>query len=219
MKTGVGQRGFTLVEILAVLLIVLALGALILFTSGYVQGRAVRHRTQAELTALATALESYRGDFGHYPMTGTRRLSANNSVESDNNARLLRALMGQGRVYFNPPTRMIQVHSSTGLTNLFDDWEMPFVYYNSPGTTYSIINNSNNGGYTTGGQVNQTSYDLFSYGPDQLTYIQPFTIPTNVTIIASNAVPARCWADKGPTGRYEWKDSSASADDVVAGKH
>ena len=64
-----------------------------------------------------------------------------------------------------------------GLLNIVDAFGMPLNYYNSPTTPFAIINNSTVGtnygciGYTVGGQVNVSSYDLFSYGKDQYTFV------------------------------------------------
>ena len=53
-------------------------------------------------------------------------------------------------------------------------WGTPFNYYCSPKTPFALMNNfygyptnsNDNDGYSVGGQVNVSSFDLFSYGPD-----------------------------------------------------
>jgi prepilin-type N-terminal cleavage/methylation domain-containing protein len=65
-----GQRraaAFTLIELLVVMAIILVLAGLILATSGYVQKKGARSRTEAEIAALSAALESYKADNGVYP--------------------------------------------------------------------------------------------------------------------------------------------------------
>jgi len=58
---------FTVVELLIVMTIILILAGLILATSGYVQEKGKRSRTEAEIAALSAALESYKADNGIYP--------------------------------------------------------------------------------------------------------------------------------------------------------
>jgi prepilin-type N-terminal cleavage/methylation domain-containing protein len=60
-------RAFTLVELLVVMVIILILAGLILATSGYVQKKGKRSRTEAEIAAMSAALENYRADNGVYP--------------------------------------------------------------------------------------------------------------------------------------------------------
>ena len=65
-KSG-GRRGFTLVELLVVIVIIGILASLVVGLSG-TAGRKMREsRTRAELTAIGTAIESYKAKFGHYP--------------------------------------------------------------------------------------------------------------------------------------------------------
>ncbi|MGI8437480.1 MAG: type II secretion system protein [Chthoniobacterales bacterium] len=47
--------------------IIIVLAGLILATSGYVQEKSKRSRTEAEIAAMSAALESYKADNGVYP--------------------------------------------------------------------------------------------------------------------------------------------------------
>jgi prepilin-type N-terminal cleavage/methylation domain-containing protein len=58
---------FTLIELLVVMAIILILAGLVLATSGYVQRKGARSRTETEIAALSAALESYKADNGVYP--------------------------------------------------------------------------------------------------------------------------------------------------------
>ena len=73
------QSAFTIVELLIVTAIILLLAGLILATSGYVQRKGARSRTEAEIAAMSAALENYKADNGIYPSdpATTERLSAN----------------------------------------------------------------------------------------------------------------------------------------------
>ncbi len=59
--------GFTIVELLVVMVIILVLVGLVLGTSGYVHNKAARSRAEAEIAAISAALENYKADNGVYP--------------------------------------------------------------------------------------------------------------------------------------------------------
>jgi general secretion pathway protein G len=60
-------RGFTIIELLIVITIIIILAALIIGTMGYVQKKAARSRAEAEIAAMSAACESYKADNGTYP--------------------------------------------------------------------------------------------------------------------------------------------------------
>lgn len=62
--------GFTIVEVLVVMAIILVLAGLVLGTSSYVHNKAARSRAAAEIAALSAALENYKADNGVYPESG-----------------------------------------------------------------------------------------------------------------------------------------------------
>lgn len=59
--------GFTLIELLVVVTVIAILAGITLAAMGGVQQRAARNRTQAEISAIANALEAYRSQHGQYP--------------------------------------------------------------------------------------------------------------------------------------------------------
>jgi prepilin-type N-terminal cleavage/methylation domain-containing protein len=61
------SSGFTIIEILVVLAIILVLAGLILATSGFVQKKGARSRAEVEIVAMSAALENYKADNGIYP--------------------------------------------------------------------------------------------------------------------------------------------------------
>lgn len=71
--------GFTVIEILVVMTIILVLAGLILATSSYVHNKGARSRAEAEIAAMSAALENYKADNGVYPSdpTSTEKLKAN----------------------------------------------------------------------------------------------------------------------------------------------
>jgi prepilin-type N-terminal cleavage/methylation domain-containing protein len=61
-------EGFTIVEILVVMAIILVLAGLVLATSSYVHNKGARSRAEAEIAAMSAALENYKADNGVYPV-------------------------------------------------------------------------------------------------------------------------------------------------------
>ena len=65
--TCTAPTGFTIVEVLVAMAIILALAGLILATSGYVSNKGARSRAEVEIAAMSSALENYKTDNGAYP--------------------------------------------------------------------------------------------------------------------------------------------------------
>jgi len=61
------QKGFTIVELLIVIVVIGILAALVLNTFSGVQARARDTERQTDINSLATQLEVYYNDNGHYP--------------------------------------------------------------------------------------------------------------------------------------------------------
>jgi prepilin-type N-terminal cleavage/methylation domain-containing protein len=61
------RNGFTLVEMLTVMLIIAVLAGIVLNLHGYVTGKASRARAEGEIQGMSAACESYKGDFATYP--------------------------------------------------------------------------------------------------------------------------------------------------------
>jgi len=217
------QRGFTLVELLAVMVVILVLAGILIGVNAYVQRRMQVMTAKSQLNALATALEAYKSDWGYYPRTFAPRISNMGDAEAQNNWLLYRALTGVGGRTYLRSTAGFQARLNTvfgtnyltGLTtntvlfsgtNWFDPFGKPYNYYNSPRTTFAVSNNvystqwGTNSGFAVGGQVNVTSYDLFSYGPDHITYVPGAS--TN-------------WFPPGNNGKPFCATSAAANDDIA----
>ena len=177
-----GAVGFTLIELMAVVVMILVLTGLTLRIAGYVQKNMQTQTTRTQIALIGAALESYKADWGYYPLSAPVRSSASMLGETTNNIYLYNSLFLHGKKYLQGfPAGQLRLNyvtgtnNSSGVTNIFDVFGTPFVYFNSPRTTYGLSNNTygvcSNCGYTVGGQVNVVTYDLFSYGPNRLTYV------------------------------------------------
>ncbi len=65
------QAGFTIVELLIVIVVIGILAALVLNTFQGVQARARDTERKTDINAIATQLEAYYADYGHYPSGST----------------------------------------------------------------------------------------------------------------------------------------------------
>ena len=90
------NRAFTLIELLAVALVILILAALALPLVGYIQRRVAYQTARAQIAALSAALESYKSDWGFYPATTPVRISNLGIAESSNNWYMYRAQWAHG---------------------------------------------------------------------------------------------------------------------------
>ena len=93
-------------ELLVVISIIIILAGLILGTSGYVQKKGARSRTEAEIAAMSAACESYKADNGAYP-TDTQYTEnvdpAASPIPATASLVLYKALTGDTNANFQPP--------------------------------------------------------------------------------------------------------------------
>jgi prepilin-type N-terminal cleavage/methylation domain-containing protein len=61
------RSGFTLIELIVTVTIIVILTGLVLSTVGYVQKKAARSRAETEIAAISAACENYKADNGVYP--------------------------------------------------------------------------------------------------------------------------------------------------------
>lgn len=207
------HRAFTLIELMTVMLIIALLAAITMGVSGYVERRVAVSSARSFMSSMEVALENYKSDWGYYPITCPCRVSFTGFCEATNNWILYKSLSGANgrKKYMDFPAGLVRTnlssisnllvnaaYSTNKLINIYDPWSSPYVYFNSPKTPYSVLNNAYCG-FTLGGQMNPSGYDLFSYGSDHYTYVR-------------NAVPAGWYA--GVLGSA-WTNFSAANDDIT----
>ncbi|MEM7013906.1 MAG: type II secretion system protein, partial [Verrucomicrobiota bacterium] len=62
------RKGWSLVELLFVMLIIVSLAGMIAAAAGPVKSRIARYRAEGRLKALQTALDGYKAEYGSYPI-------------------------------------------------------------------------------------------------------------------------------------------------------
>ena len=87
------SSGFTLIELLVVITVIGILAGLVLSTAGYIQKKSARSRAEAEIAALSAALESYKVEYGAYPL---------NSAAGSAGAMVLYKALAFSNAEFNP---------------------------------------------------------------------------------------------------------------------
>ena len=146
--------GFTLVEIMVVLFIIMILSGLIVGGAKYALTKAARSRAEAEIAAMENALENYKIDNGVYPTTPPGRPTDANGPAYANSPTLHKALAGgpgYPKTYLTFKPNQIQVISPAE-TNVVDPFGKPYNYY----CTQPLQPD----------QMNSVTFDLWSYGPD-----------------------------------------------------
>jgi prepilin-type N-terminal cleavage/methylation domain-containing protein len=97
------HAGFTLIEVLVAVGIIVLLSGLVLSGVLVAKKKATETRVRSDLALIGTALEAYKGDFGDYPRFDDDDTPDSLNVQLDRGARLLcRALLSPGPA--GPPT-------------------------------------------------------------------------------------------------------------------
>jgi prepilin-type N-terminal cleavage/methylation domain-containing protein len=141
------RRGFTLVEMLAVLAIVAVLAGMIFPAVQLARRRASEKAAKATIERLKLALEQYANDFGDYPPTSLSELGVKTNGVNEGNESLVRCLstrrergpyfvfeekdlanLDQDRLTSDPTGSTIE---SKELFEIVDPWGNPYVYFHN----------------------------------------------------------------------------------------
>jgi general secretion pathway protein G len=90
------RTGFTLVEVMVVIAIIVILAALVIGGTGFVKESQDKKKAQVQIALLSKAIEEYKLDMGAYPGT------ADTDVNGDVSEQLYQALFKDGYDYTNP---------------------------------------------------------------------------------------------------------------------
>lgn len=131
------QKGFTIVELLIVIVVIAILATISIVAYNGVQQRARDSQRKSDLAAIAKALELYRVDNGHYPPAASGGWCTQLSHPSIPHLRTALSLY-MGQLPKDP---------------LYADTYRDYFYRNNAGNSYGLyaeMESSGNGSYSTG---------------------------------------------------------------------
>mgnify|MGYP003638405848 CR=1 FL=1 len=177
------HRGWTLTELLFVMLIMIGLAGLVAGSIGPVKNRVTRYQASAQLGMLATGLADYNSEYGGFPICEDLADSGNilyktlfgdfdesgkpDWLATDKNDGAVKTfvtkLQPHPNVLDSDPETLPQgttyvLDLDNGLT-VVDPWNMPLGYIN--------FRKGQNSQVPNGGGAKNPTYDLWSFGNDQ----------------------------------------------------
>ena len=106
MRKNNGRKGFTLIELMIVIAIIIILAAIAIPNYLRMTDRAKKSAIESDLKSLATALETFKTDWGEYPGDGwdTMKAELTAGTEATKNVTTATNLLGEdgGIVYITP---------------------------------------------------------------------------------------------------------------------
>jgi general secretion pathway protein G len=160
--SGGGRPAFTLVELLAVVLVILIITTFIIRAARVGSDKAKIARCKSELMEIQMALDSYRADWGDYPSTVRPGWSTGNPLPPVLGQALVAGASGtQGRKYLFWSAGKIGAAGRAEMPyQLLDPWGTPYQYkYKSGGNFEREFRTRQSG-------ENADVYLLYSLGPD-----------------------------------------------------
>lgn len=122
------RGAFTLIELLVVITVIAILAGLVLSSAGYVQKKSALSRAESEVAALSAALESYKAEYGDYPLHSGNATDGSKMLYkalSISNATLNPA----GKISFEPPASMLAETNQLSTSNYYiDPFGQPYNY-------------------------------------------------------------------------------------------
>lgn len=178
-------KGFTLIEMLAVIVIIGMLAGLLLPAASKAKRDAAIRKVQTTISALETALSMYYTDYGAYPPSRTDAttqangnsfatiIGRNVATAGDNNLVDMLTLTTRGGPYMKFRAEDL-ARIGTGTSTRYvlkDPWGRAYIYVNRSGYTGTAAGpyHPNFTPLTTAG-LDRNTYNIFSLGPDGMTY-------------------------------------------------
>lgn len=141
------KRSFTLVELIAVVVIISMLAALVMGSAQIARKKALVSKSQAMVSSLELAIAMYHADMGEYP--------------EDNGATMASPANGNGQLYLELIT---DAHSR------YYDWQGPYMEFDSADISSGTIMDPWRNQYqyveNPASIGNTNSFNLWSYGPE-----------------------------------------------------
>lgn len=150
MKTPLRRRsaGFTLIELMAVITIIIILAGLVVGGMAFVSERQAKEKAKVQIALLSKAIEEYKLEMGSYPGTSSQFGGASATGKGGDYSQVLyAALYSEGLSYQNQsnppanwskatkiflpeldPTTSKQGWTSTSETKIRDPWGNPYLY-------------------------------------------------------------------------------------------
>lgn len=155
-------RGFTLVELMVVVLIILAVTAFIIRAAKVGGDKAKIARCKSELAEIQMALDQYRADWGDYPSTVRPGWSTGNPLPPVLGQALVAGAAGTGgKIYLRwPPGKIGAAGRAEMPYQLLDPWGNPYHY------KYKSGGNAEREFRTRQGGEKADVYLLYSHGPN-----------------------------------------------------
>jgi prepilin-type N-terminal cleavage/methylation domain-containing protein len=164
------RGGFTLIEIMVVIVIIMVLVSIVIYGAKHAQISGAVKRTQAELAVMEAALDHYKNDNGVYPpSTVTRDSGSGNApgqIAINNSIQLYTAIGAGPKVYMTFKPIQLAKDPVSGRTYIIDPFGNSYNYYYQPQPAPLL--------------VNQSGFDLWSCGPGG-TNEPPNNIVANIT--------------------------------------
>lgn len=164
MKTSRNPRtnGFTLIELMAVITIIVILAGLVVAGLGFVNERQAREKAKVQLKLLETALEEYKADHGTYPTTKNSKTGTQDVTDADGERSTLFQVLYKDGVDHDTKVYLKELDPDEGTmgwvqgSEIVDPWGVAFRYR-------TAIDDSGR----TNTDTQNPDFDLWSSGKDQ----------------------------------------------------
>ncbi|MHC4841895.1 MAG: type II secretion system protein GspG [Planctomycetota bacterium] len=137
------RRNFTIIEMLAVMVIIFILIGLFTAAGGSVRLKARKAKTEAQIKAIEVALSSYYSDWGYYPVISEGALPSTVNYDTPNFWGSLKSSSGKYYIEYDS----VFGRNNSGVVEIKDGF----------GNAYK---------FESPGNMNPEKFDIWSLGPD-----------------------------------------------------